>query len=93
LASPVGEVDFWISWIFNFLQLAIYGKNNSNFMSSYAEMSFLKPKITTQGPTFFGGNRSLWCLKNLSFCADFKMGLFIFVSISYKKLEPSNSIF
>jgi hypothetical protein len=25
----VGEVDFWIFWIFNFLQLAIYGKKNS----------------------------------------------------------------
>jgi hypothetical protein len=43
-------------WIFNFLQLAIYGKNNSKtkvkkvfffiFMSSYAEMSFLELKIT-----------------------------------------------
>jgi hypothetical protein len=52
----LGEVDFWIFWIFNFLQFAIYGKNNSKtkverafffiFMSSYAEMSFLKPKIT-----------------------------------------------
>jgi hypothetical protein len=48
----VGEVDFWIFWIFNFLQFAIDGKNNSKtkvekwvffiFMSSYAEMSFLK---------------------------------------------------
>jgi hypothetical protein len=46
----VGEVDFWIFWIFNFLQFAIDGKNNSKtkvvklfffiFMSSYAEMSF-----------------------------------------------------
>jgi hypothetical protein len=25
----LGEVDFWICWIFNFLQLAIDGKNNS----------------------------------------------------------------
>jgi hypothetical protein len=43
-------------WFFNFLQFAIDGKNNSKtkvekvffiiFMSSYAEMSFLKPKIT-----------------------------------------------
>jgi hypothetical protein len=49
----VGEVDFWI---FNSLQFAIDGKNNSktkvekvfffSFMSSYAEMSFLKQKIT-----------------------------------------------
>jgi hypothetical protein len=48
--SPVGEVDFWIFWIFNFLQFAIDGKNNSKtkvetvfffiFMSSYAEMRF-----------------------------------------------------
>jgi hypothetical protein len=48
----VGEVDFWIFWIFNFLQFAIDFKNNSKtkveqvfffiFMSSYAEMSFLK---------------------------------------------------
>jgi hypothetical protein len=48
----VGEVDFWIFWIFNFLQFAIDGKNNSKtkvekvfffiFMSSYAEMSILK---------------------------------------------------
>jgi hypothetical protein len=47
----VGEVNFWIFWIFNFLQFAIDGKNNSKtnvekvfffiFMSSYAEMSFL----------------------------------------------------
>jgi hypothetical protein len=52
----VGEVDFWIFWIFNFLQFEIDGENNSKtkvekvfffiFMSSYAEMSFLKPKIT-----------------------------------------------
>jgi hypothetical protein len=52
----VGEVDFWIFWIFNFLQFAIDEKNNSKtkvekvfffiFMSSYAEMSFLKQKIT-----------------------------------------------
>jgi hypothetical protein len=55
IVSPdwgVGEVDFWIFWIFNFLQFAIDGKNNSKtkvekvfffiFMSSYAEMSFLK---------------------------------------------------
>jgi hypothetical protein len=49
----VGEVDFWI---FNFLHFAIDGKNNSKtkvekvfffiFMSSYAEMSLLKQKIT-----------------------------------------------
>jgi hypothetical protein len=50
----VGEVDFWIFWIFNFLQFGtgIDGKNNSKtkvekvsffiFMSSYAEMRFLK---------------------------------------------------
>jgi hypothetical protein len=48
----LGEVDFWIFWIFNFLQFAIDRKNNSKtkvekvfffiFMSSYAEMSFLK---------------------------------------------------
>jgi hypothetical protein len=25
----IGEVDFWIFWIFNFLQFAIDGKNNS----------------------------------------------------------------
>jgi hypothetical protein len=55
-ASTIGEVDFWTFWIFNFLQLAIYRKNNYKtkvekvfffiFMSSYADMSFLKPKIT-----------------------------------------------
>jgi hypothetical protein len=49
-ACIVGEVDFWIFWIFNFLQFAIDGKNNSKtkvekvfffiFMSSYEEMSF-----------------------------------------------------
>jgi hypothetical protein len=54
--SPLGEVDFWIFWIFNFLQFAIDGENNPKtkvakvfffiFMSSYAEMSFLKIKIT-----------------------------------------------
>jgi hypothetical protein len=43
-------------WIFNFLQFAVDVKNNSKtkvqkvfffiFMSSYAEMSFLKQKIT-----------------------------------------------
>jgi hypothetical protein len=43
-------------WIFNFLQFEIDGKNNSKtkvekvfffiFMSSFAEMSFLKQKIT-----------------------------------------------
>jgi hypothetical protein len=48
----VGEVDFWIFWIFNFLQFAIDRKNNYKtkvekvfffiFMSSYAEMSFSK---------------------------------------------------
>jgi hypothetical protein len=52
----LGEVDFWIFWIFNFLHFAVDGKNNSKtkvekvfffiFMSSYAEMSFLKQKIT-----------------------------------------------
>jgi hypothetical protein len=55
-SCTLGEVDFWIFWMFNFLQFAIDGKNNSktkvekvfffNFMSSYAEMSFLKSKIT-----------------------------------------------
>jgi hypothetical protein len=49
----VGEVDFWYSI---FLQFAIDGENNSKtkvetvfffiFMSSYAEMSLLKYKIT-----------------------------------------------
>jgi hypothetical protein len=49
LSCAVGEVDFWIFWIFNFLQFAIDGKNNSKtkvekvfffiFMSSSAEMS------------------------------------------------------
>jgi hypothetical protein len=48
----LGEVDFWIFWIFNFLQFTIVVKRNSKtkvekvfffiFMSSYAEMSFLK---------------------------------------------------
>jgi hypothetical protein len=48
----VGEVDFWIFWFFNVLQFVIDGKNNSKtkvekgvffiFISSYAEMSFLK---------------------------------------------------
>jgi hypothetical protein len=48
----VGEVDFfYFFFIFNFLQFAVDGKNNSKtkvqkvfffiFMSSYAEMSFL----------------------------------------------------
>jgi hypothetical protein len=47
MTYALGEVDFWIFWILNFLQLAIYGKNNSKtkvekvfffiFMSSYAE--------------------------------------------------------
>jgi hypothetical protein len=51
-AWAVGEVDFWIVWIFNFLQFAIDWISNSKtkveevfffiFMSSYAEMSFLK---------------------------------------------------
>jgi hypothetical protein len=51
--NPVGEVDFWIFWILNFLQFAMDGENNSKtkvekgiffiFMSSYAEMSFFKP--------------------------------------------------
>jgi hypothetical protein len=50
IVYPLGEVDFWIFWIFNFLQFAIDGKNNSKtklemvfffiFMSSYAEISF-----------------------------------------------------
>jgi hypothetical protein len=49
--------------IYNFLQLAIDGKNNSKtkiekvfffiFMSSYAEMSFLKSKITKYGQKKF----------------------------------------
>jgi hypothetical protein len=48
---------------YNFLQFAIDGKNNSKtkvekvfffiFMSSYAEMSFLKQKITKQGQKIF----------------------------------------
>jgi hypothetical protein len=52
MVCTLGEVEFWIFWIFNFLQFAINGKNNSKttvenvlfliFMSSYAEMSFLK---------------------------------------------------
>jgi hypothetical protein len=59
----VGKVDFWIFWIFNFLQLAIYGKNNSKtkvekvfffiFMSSYAEMSFLNQKSLYRDQNFF----------------------------------------
>jgi hypothetical protein len=50
----LGEVDFWIFWIFNFLQFAIDWQNNSKtkvekvvffiFMSSYAEMSFKNKK-------------------------------------------------
>jgi hypothetical protein len=50
----LGEVDFLICLIFNFLQFAIDWKNNSKtkvekvfffiFMSSYAEMSFFKIK-------------------------------------------------
>jgi hypothetical protein len=37
------------------------------FMSSYAEMSFLKPKITKYrvgSKIFFVGNRSIWGSKN-----------------------------
>jgi hypothetical protein len=48
---------FWVFfWIFNFLQFEIDGKNNSKtkeekvfffiFMSSFAEVSFLKQKIS-----------------------------------------------
>jgi hypothetical protein len=54
VSCALGDVEFWIFWIFNFLQLAIYGKNNSKtkvekvvffiVMSSYAEMSFLNQK-------------------------------------------------
>jgi hypothetical protein len=46
----LGKVDFWIFWIFKFLQFKIDGKNNSKakvekvfffiFMASYAEMIF-----------------------------------------------------
>jgi hypothetical protein len=56
LVYILGEVDFWIFWIYKFLQFAIDGKNNSKtkvekvfffiFMSSYAEMRCLKFKIT-----------------------------------------------
>jgi hypothetical protein len=56
ISAGIGAVDFWIFWIFNFLQFATDGENNFKtkvekvfffiFMSSYAEMSFLKPKIT-----------------------------------------------
>jgi hypothetical protein len=56
MTCPVGEVDFGFFWIFNFLQFAVDGKNNSKtkvqkvfffiFMSSYAEMIFFKQKIT-----------------------------------------------
>jgi hypothetical protein len=52
-SCQIGEVDFWI---LNFFHFAIDGKNSSKtkvekvfffiFMSSYAEMSFLKLKIT-----------------------------------------------
>jgi hypothetical protein len=52
----LGEVDFFIFFIFNFLHFAIDGKPNSKtkvekvfffiFMSSYAEMSVIKQKIT-----------------------------------------------
>jgi hypothetical protein len=58
----VGDVDFWI---FNFLQFAIDGKNNSKtkeekvfffiFMSSYAEMSFLNKKSVNRVKTCFFG--------------------------------------
>jgi hypothetical protein len=61
----VGEVVFCI---FNLLQLATDGKNNSKtkveqvfyliFKSSYAEMSFLKEKNHIKGPNHFFGNRS-----------------------------------
>jgi hypothetical protein len=56
LRYTLGEVDFWIFLDFHFLQFAIDGKNNSKtkvekvfffiFMSSYAEMSFSKQKIS-----------------------------------------------
>jgi hypothetical protein len=52
----VGEVDFWIFWILNFLQVPVlnldWPKNSKTiveqaiffiFMSSYAEMSFFGP--------------------------------------------------
>jgi hypothetical protein len=52
--SVFREVDFWIFFIFNILQFAIDWKNNSKtkvekvfffiFISSYAEMIFLKIK-------------------------------------------------
>jgi hypothetical protein len=59
--SPIGEVNFLI---FNFLKFAIDWKNNSKtkvekvffliFMSSYAEMSFLKEKLSLKRvQTFF----------------------------------------
>jgi hypothetical protein len=85
--------------IFNFLQFAIDGKNNYKtkvekvffffFISSYAEISFLKFLIRVKK---FVGNRFIWTSKNPYFYADFKMGLFIFVSSSDQKLEPNNSI-
>jgi hypothetical protein len=50
----IGEVDFWNFWLFNFLQFAIDGKNNSKtkvekvfffiFMPSCAEISFFLNK-------------------------------------------------
>jgi hypothetical protein len=55
-AYAIGEVEFWIFWIFNFLRLTIDLQNNSKsndvnvfffiFMSSSVEMSFFKEKIT-----------------------------------------------
>jgi hypothetical protein len=61
--QSIGEVDFWIIWIFNFLQLAIDWTNNSKtkvekvvffiFMSSYAEMILLKKNSLNRAQIFF----------------------------------------
>jgi hypothetical protein len=75
--SAVGEVDFCIFWIFNFLQFTIGGKNNSKskvekvfffiFISSYAEMSFLNKKSLNRVKTIFFGNTSIWGSKICNF--------------------------
>jgi hypothetical protein len=64
-------------------------------MSSYAEMSFLKPKITKYSRVkkicFEIGRYGVLKIHNFTLIS--KWGFFLDVSSSVQKLEPNNSIF
>jgi hypothetical protein len=85
LPCTVGGVDFWI---FSFLQLVIDWQNNSK--SKDEKVFFFIFYVSLCGNEFLKRKKSL--KSNFFYIEIGRYGVSIFVSSSYQKIEPKNSI-